>query len=179
MKYKRLFLKNTYVFLTVVTSKRRNILIDNIELFKKALNNAKRFHQFEIFGIVILPNHFHILLKPLIIENYPKIIHLIKTYFSKNIDIEKIDDYKLSASRRNKQEKDVWQRRYWEHTIRDECDLYKHLDYIHFNPVKHGYVKSVKDWRYSSFEKFVKKGNYEINWGCSTDIVHIKDMELD
>jgi len=179
MKYKRLFLNNTYVFLTVVTSKRRDILIDNIDLLKKALNNAKRFHEFEIFGIVILPNHFHIIIKPKIIENYPKIIHLIKTSFSKNIDVATIKNYQISSSREMKQEKDIWQRRYWEHTIRDENDLYKHLDYIHFNPVKHGYVDAVKDWKYSSFEKFVKIGNYEDNWGCLTDIEHINDMVLD
>lgn len=179
MKYKRLFLENTYVFLTVVTSKRRNILIDNIELLKKGINNAKRFHQFEIFGIVILPNHFHIILKPILIENYPKIVHLIKTYFSKNIDEEKIKNYQISPSRRTKQEKDIWQRRYWEHTIRDENDLYKHLDYIHFNPVKHGYVSAVKNWKYSSFREFVKRGNYEINWGNLNDIGHIQDMELE
>lgn len=179
MKYKRLFLENTYVFLTVITSKRRNILIGNIKLLKKAINNAKRFHQFEIFGIVILPNHFHIILKPLLITNYPKIIHLIKTYFSKNIDEKEIENYQISSSRQTKQEKDIWQRRYWEHTIRDENDLYKHLDYIHFNPVKHGYANAVKDWKYSSFKKFVKRGNYEVNWGNSDDIRHIQDIDLE
>ncbi|MDD3722658.1 MAG: transposase [Lutibacter sp.] len=179
MRYRRLFLENTYVFLTVVTSKRRPILIDNIELLKKSINNAKRFHDFEIFGIVILPEHFHIIIKPKCINNYPKIVHLIKTYFSKNIDINKIKNYKISPSRQKKQEKDIWQRRYWEHTIRDENDLYNHLDYIHFNPVKHNYVNAVKDWKYSSFEKFVKRKNYEINWGNFKDILHIQEMDLD
>lgn len=179
MKYKRLFLENTYVFLTVVTSKRRPILIDNIDLLKESFKHAKRFHSFEYFGIVILPEHFHIIIRPKTIENYPKIIHLIKTHFSKNIDIERIKDYQISPSRKTKQEKDIWQRRYWEHTIRDEDDLYKHLDYIHFNPVKHNYVKAVKDWKFSSFEKFVKKGNYEINWGNFNDVSHIENIDLD
>ena len=179
MKYKRLFLENTYVFLTVVTSKRRHILIDNVELLRKSFKNAKRFHSFEIFGIVILPEHFHIIIKPNSIENYPKIIHLIKTYFSKNIDITKIKNYQTSVSREKKQEKDIWQRRYWEHTIKDESDLGNHRDDIHFNPVKHGYAKAVKDGEYSSFEKFVKSGNYEINWGNCNDISHIEDMDLD
>lgn len=179
MKYKRLFLKNTYVFLTVVTSKRRPILIDNVELLKESLKNAKRFHSFEIFGIAILPEHFHIIIKPNVTENYPKIIHLIKTHFSKNIDVSKIKNYQISPSRKMKQEKDIWQRRYWEHTIKDENDLYTHLDYIHFNPVKHGYTKAVKDWEYSSFQKFVERGNYEINWGNCNDISHIKDIDLD
>lgn len=146
---------------------------------KRSLKNAKRFHSFEIFGIVILPEHFHIIIKPNVIENYPKIIHLIKTHFSKNINISTIKNYQTSSSRKMKQEKDIWQRRYWEHTIRDENDLYTHLDYIHFNPVKHGYVNAVKDWEYSSFQKFVKKKWYEVDWGNSNDISYIKDINLD
>lgn len=179
MKYKRLFLENTYVFITVVTSKRRYILTDNIDLLKEAFKNAKRFHSFEIFGLVVLPEHFHIIIKPKIIENYPKIVQLIKAHFSKSIDIEKIKNYRLSTSREKKQERDIWQRRYWEHTIRDENDLYKHLDYIHFNPVKHNYVNAVKNWKYSTFRNFVKKGLYEIDWGNSKDLSHIENLDLD
>ena len=69
-----------------------------------------------------------------------------------------------NASRVARRESTIWQRRYWEHTIRDKNDLYKHLDYIHYNPIKHGYVKSAKDWKYSSFNKFVKMNYYEPNW---------------
>lgn len=179
MNYRRLFIENTYVFITIVTSKRRPILIDNINLLKKAFANAKRFHDFEIFGIVILPEHFHMIIKPKIITNYPKIINLIKSYFSKHIDIEGIKDYQISPSRQMKQEKDIWQRRYIEHTIRDENDLYKHLDYIHFNPVKHGYTNAVKNWKYSTFEKFVKLGYYESNWGNYNDVKHLENIDLD
>ena len=127
----------------------------------------------------MLPEHLHIIIKPDVIESYPKIVQLIKTYFSKKIDTNKIADYEVSASRRQKQEKDVWQRRYWEHTIRDEEDLYNHLDYIHFNPVKHNYVSSPKDWKYSSFEKFVKKNLYEVDWGSLEDVLEIKGLNLD
>lgn len=179
MNYKRLFLPNSYIFITIVTSKRRHILIDNVELLKDAFRRTKKFHNFEIFGIVILPDHMHLLLKPEIVENYPKIVHLVKTFFSKTIDISSIKDYKLSDSRKSKQEKDIWQRRYWEHTITDEEDLYNHLDYIHYNPVKHNYVKAVRDWQYSSFEKFVKKGNYELNWGNYNNIKSINSIDYD
>ena len=74
--------------------------------------------------------------------------------------------------------KRLWQNRFWEHTIRDENDLNIHLNYIHYNPVKHGYVKSVKDWEFSSFHKFVKKGLYDINWGSNTDIKEIIDLDF-
>lgn len=78
---------------------------------------------------------------------------------------------------KNKGEKGIWQRRYYEHTIRDEEDLNRHLDYIHYNPVKHGCVEKVKDWEFSSFDKFVEKKNYDINWGSSDDVKHIETME--
>ena len=80
---------------------------------------------------------------------------------------------------KNKREKGIFQRRYWEHTIRDEKDLNNQINYIHYNPVKHGYVKSVKDWEYSSFHKFVKKGLYDINWGSNTDIKEIIDLDFE
>ena len=80
---------------------------------------------------------------------------------------------------KNKREKGIFQRRYWEHTIRDEKDLNNQINYIHYNPVKHGYVKSVKDWEYSSFHKFVKKGLYDINWGNNTDIKEIIDLNFE
>ena len=76
----------------------------------------------------------------------------------------------LKIGYKNKREKGIFQRRYWEHTIRDENELNNHINYIHYNPVKHGYAKSVNDWEYSSFHKFVKNGLYDINWGTNTDI---------
>ena len=107
------------------------------------------------------------LIKPVNINEYPLIIKDIKTYFSKNIDIAAINDYNLSGSQIKKGEKDIWQRRYWEHTIVDQEDLYKHIDYIHFNPMKH-YKIVPKDWQYSSFKKFVQNGYYELEW-CNFD----------
>ena len=80
---------------------------------------------------------------------------------------------------KNKREKGIFQRRYWEHTIRDENDLNIHLNYIHYNPVKHGYAKSVNDWEYSSFHKFVKNGLYDISWGSNTDIKEIIDLNFE
>lgn len=163
MNYKRLYVPNGIVFITIVTSKRREILINNVELLKYSIANAHKYYTFSIIAISILKNHIHFLLQPLNIKDYSKIITLIKRTFSKNIDISQISDYKLTPSNKKRKERDIWQKRFWEHTIRDENDLYKHLDYIHYNSFKH-YQIAPKDWEYSSFKNYVNKGLYEINW---------------
>lgn len=75
--------------------------------------------------------------------------------------------------------KKLWQNRYFEHTIINEEDLNRHLDYIHYNPVKHGFSKKPKEWKYSSFQKFVKNNLYNVNWGNDIDIKNILDMNLE
>ena len=77
--------------------------------------------------------------------------------------VERVEE--RSESRRLKRERGIWQRRYWEHTLRDEGDVGRHCDYIHYNPVKHGYVQSVENWPFSSFRKFVPSGLYPVDWG--------------
>lgn len=173
MNYKRLFIEGSYVFLTVVTNNRSPILVENIELLRTAFSNTNKNYNFEIFGTVILPDHFHIIIRPEDISKYPKIISSIKYYFSRNLNVvgQVCPTYDRS--------KGIWQRRYHEHTIRDDDDLYKHLDYIHFNPVKHGLVQNVKDWEFSSFNKFVKMNNYDMNWGSQQDIQKIKDLDYE
>lgn len=74
-----------------------------------------------------------------------------------------------SESRRRKRERGIWQRRYWEHTLRDDEDFERHCDYIHFNPVKHGHVSAVRDWPYSSFQRFVERRIYPVEWGSGKD----------
>jgi len=173
MNYKRLFIHGGYVFLTVVTNQRKPILINNIDLLRTAFKNTKKNYAFEIFAIVILPDHFHVLLEPQNINEYPKIISSIKHFFSRNInDVGQVcPTYDRT--------KGIWQRRYFEHTIRDEDDLNNHLDYIHYNPVKHGLVKAVKAWEFSSFHNFVKMKNYDETWGHFEDVKHIETMECD
>ena len=80
---------------------------------------------------------------------------------------------------KNKREKGIFQRRYWEHTITSEEELNNQIDYIHYNPVKHALVNQVKDWQYSSFHKFVKQGLYENDWGSTEDIKNIKDLSFE
>jgi putative transposase len=76
----------------------------------------------------------------------------------------------LTASKQKHRESTLWQRRFWEHQIRDDEDYAKHLDYVHYNPVKHGLVTHAKDWQYSSFHRYVNRGSYEENWGLSPSI---------
>jgi putative transposase len=85
---------------------------------------------------------------------------LIKSGFSRSLDPRA-----RSASKVGKREKGIWQRRYWEHAIRDDADLERHVDYVHFNPIKHGYVTRVADWPHSSFHRFVEQGLIDPDWG--------------
>ncbi|EKE04691.1 MAG: hypothetical protein ACD_20C00022G0016 [uncultured bacterium] len=176
--YRRAFVDNHYIFITTVTYKRNPILVENIKLLRESFKKAKEHYCFDIYAAVILPDHIHLIIQPEVIKSYPKIIAAVKWYFSKHIDSEYINNVKdkLSASKLKRQEKGVWQRRYWEHTIRNEEGLNNYLDYIHYNPVKHGYVNNVKDWKHSSFHKFVKDKIYDENWGSFEDIKHIQNL---
>ena len=165
--YKRFFSNEyKYVFFTIVTYNRMPILIDNIELLRSSFKYAMEKFKFEIYSAVILDDHMHILLKLENTNNYPEIIRLIKYYFSIHIGghANALPTLQLSDSKIKKREKGVWQRRYWEHTIRDENDFYRHLDYIHYNPIKHGFTQKAIDYPYSSFEKFVGLGYYNEDW---------------
>ena len=168
MNYKRLYVPNSLIFITVVTKDRKPLLIDNINYLREAFKISKQKYLFDIVAIIINKDHFHMIIKPDDISLYPKIIGCIKSTFTKISGLEHINN--------NKRESDIWQRRYWEHTIINEEDLYKHIDYIHYNSMKH-YSIAPKDWKYSSFKKFVDNGFYEMSW-CNFEDVH-KINELD
>ncbi len=170
MNYKRLFIPDTLLFITVVTKGRKNILISNIQFLKEAFSITKQKYSFEIIAIVVNQDHFHMIIKPENINEYPKIIGTIKRTFTKISNIQ----YSLNKNG----ESDIWQRRYWEHTIMSEEDLYRHIDYIHYNSMKH-YNIAPKDWTYSSFNKFVKNGYYDINWCNFGDKYGINDLHLE
>ena len=162
--------------LIIVAYDRKDIFIKNIELLRNAFINAKKYFNYEIVAICVLPNHIHVILNPDNIIEYPKIITSIKYYFSKNYNVGvETPTYGYI----NKGEKGIFQRRYFEHTICSQDELNNHINYIHYNPVKHEYVQYVKDWEYSSFHKFVENNLYDINWGSSTDIENIKNLELE
>lgn len=161
--YRRYFNSNQPAFITFVTQNRKEILIENVDILRESFKYSQTKYEYEIIASVVLKEHCHIILSAENQNDIPKIIRAIKFDFSKNIPINYLEDVELSMSAIKRGEKGIWQRRYYDHIIRDEQDLYKHLDYIHYNPTKH-YNISPKDWKYSSFDKFVKLGLYDSDW---------------
>ena len=163
MQYKRYYQQGASYFFTInLADRSSNLLIEKIEILRYAFKIVKQKHPFHIDAIVILPDHLHILCTmPNNDADFSKRIRLIKYYFSYNIAKTEV----ILNSRLRKSERGIWQRRFWEHCIRDETDYHAHINYIHMNPVKHEYVKQVKDWRYSSFHRFVADGLLHIDWG--------------
>jgi len=147
--YKRLFLSGYSYFITIVTHQRKPILIDNIELLREGFRESKRFFDYKIDAIVILPDHLHMIITPKNAMDYPKIIKSIKYNFSKNYT--PIEYVEQSQSREKRGLKAVWQKRYYEHTIRNQKDWVEKMQYIQYNPIKHNLVKNINDWKYSSF----------------------------
>jgi len=144
--YKRLFLAGHSYYFTIVTYERHHILIENIELLREAFRESKRYYKYTIDAIVILPDHLHMIITPQNYLEYPKIIHAIKYNFSKRYT--KHNEFFQSTSRNRRKIRAVWQKRYYEHTIRDEKDYWRCLEYIRSNPVKHEYVEDEKEWAY-------------------------------
>jgi putative transposase len=175
MNYKRYFIPNSMVFITIVTYNRKDFLLDYIDLIKSSLKYTKTKISFKIEAIVILKDHIHFILQLENINDYPNIIKYFKTYFSRNINIDNSD---LTEGKKHKKEKGIWQSRYWAHIILDENDLNKHIDYIHFNPMKH-YNIAPKDWEYSSFKKYVNNKFYNINWCNFNDKYKIAELDLE
>ena len=164
--YRRVFAEGHSYFLTVVTQNRVAILIKNIELLKKCFRLSKLKYCYTINAIVVLPDHFHIIITPQNCLDYPKIISHLKRSFVYGLDfrIKEVLKKDLSVAQRKRKNSGIWQKRFYEHTLRDEKDYQIKFNYIHFNPVKHRLVKRVRDWEYSSFAKYVKMGIYDINW---------------
>ena len=128
---------------------------------------AKR--PFAIPAFVLLPDHLHAIWElPRGDAAYPVRWRRIKEEFTERFLEGGGWEGPRSSSRLRHQERSVWQRRFWEHTIDDEDDFEHHFDYIHYNPVKHGLVQCPRDWRYSSFHRWVKRGVYDPDWGCAS-----------
>jgi putative transposase len=162
VNYRRSLLAGGSYFFTLNLAERRlRLLTDHIDLLRAAFRYARARHPFTVDAIVVLPDHLHAILSlPEGDADYALRLRLIKTHFSRHLPRGE----RRSASRIAKAERGIWQRRYWEHTLRDEQDYARHVDYIHFNPVKHGRVERVRDWPYSSFHRFVRLGYYPADW---------------
>jgi putative transposase len=155
-------LGGTYFFTVNLHDRKSTLLIDHIAELREAVRAVRRQHPFHIDGWVVLPEHMHtIWTLPPDDDCYSQRWQAIKKAFSKTIP--KIESRSLVQIRRH--ERGIWQRRFWEHTIRDEADYAAHMDYLHYNPVKHGWAKSVREWPFSSFHNLVKTGVYSVDWG--------------
>jgi putative transposase len=161
-QYRRSKFKGSVFFFTVVLSERSsNLLFTEIERFRQAYRTVQQRRPFETIAICVLPDHVHALWAlPEGDADFSIRWNLIKGGFSRGLDPKL-----RSASKVAKREKGIWQRRYWEHAIRDDADMERHVDYIHFNPVKHGHVTRAADWPHSSFHRYVERGWLVADWG--------------
>jgi putative transposase len=168
--YGRALVPGGTFFLTVVTFQRRQLFNEpeHVDLLRKTVAGVQQEYPFDFPAAVILPDHAHFLWTlPPGDSAYSQRVGLVKLRFTQALLGEMSASSSVSASRRKHRERDVWQRRFWEHTIRDEEDFEQHVEYIHYNPVKHGWVKCPHQWQYSSFAHHVKKGIYSRDWGCA------------
>jgi len=167
--YRRPNVPGATFFFTVNLAQRHKsqLLVENIDLLREMFRDVKARHPFFIDAIVVLPEHLHtIWTLPKGDADFKTRWSLIKAGFSRHIPIGE----RRSESRVKRCERGIWQRRYWEHMIRDEQDFERHVDYIHWNPVKHGWVKRVADWPHSSFHAYVRRGIYRVDWACGPEI---------
>jgi putative transposase len=164
MNFHRYYEPNQIVFITQVVHNRMPAFKNpqHLDLLIETLRNVKELHPFDMLAYVFLSDHFHILIKPTGKTNFSQIMHSLKYNFT--------NSYKqiLHIEGRLK----FWQKRFWDHIIRDEKDLANHIHYIHYNPIKHGYVDDMSVWKYSSFKEWQQRGAYPENysWQEPTDV---------
>ncbi|MGQ3888238.1 REP-associated tyrosine transposase [Legionella sp. CNM-1927-20] len=151
----------TYFFTIALRNRKSKLLTCHINLLGDAFRHVKGKYPFHVEAIVVLPDHMHAVWSlPDEDVNYSLRWHQIKSYFTKGLIKS---GFTIKPDKRG--EYHLWQRRFWEHRIRNESDLQAHVDYIHFNPVKHGYVATANEWLYSSFHRYVQFGLLDKNWG--------------
>jgi putative transposase len=161
VRYRRNFVPGGTFFFTVTLSDRRSsALVDHVDALRAAFRAGRRERPFTVDAIVILPEHLHaIFTLPAGDADFSGRWRRIKGHFSNHMI-----SVGASAKRHLNGDYALWQRRFWEHTIRNEDDFARHVDYIHFNPVKHGLVSRVRDWPYSSFHRYVQEGLLADDW---------------
>ena len=154
--YKRMYVPGGCYFFTLVTYQRNPVFSEeaNIRALRNAFSKVRSNKPFKLDAIVVLPDHLHCLMR---------LPDGDMDYSSRWREIKKSVTRTLTQA----QGTPVWQRRFWEHLVRDEDDWRRHMDYIHYNPVKHGLVERPADWRWSSFRKMVQRGWYDLDWGSA------------
>jgi putative transposase len=161
-RYRRLRIEGGAFFFTLTLADRSsNLLVKQIERLRRAYAGTEKRLPFKTVAICILPDHIHALWQlPHGDADYAARWSLLKSGFSRGLPAAK----KRSTSKIMKREKGIWQRRYWEHAIRDDADFERHVNYIHYNPVKHRLLTRVADWPFSSFHRYVAQGILPGDW---------------
>ena len=164
MQYRRANIPGaTYFFTVNLADRKTSLLVDAVDLLRNSVRHVKADHPFIINAMVIMPEHIHALWTlPEGDSDFSTRWSLIKVGFSRQI----VPTERVSPSRRAKGERGIWQRRFWEHLIRD---YERHVDYIHYNPVKHGYASRPVDWPFSSIHRYIKHHVIDENWACRDD----------
>ena len=171
--YRRNFVAGgTYFFTVALQDRTSRYLIDYTDLLLQSVQTVKSKSCFDEVAVVILPDHLHTIWKlPDDDCEYPARWKAIKSMFTRLLVKSGVP-----LKKNTRGEYSLWQRRYWEHTITDEQDLRSHINYIHYNPVKHGYVDKVSDWVPSSFHRFVRTGILPDDWGGNVN--GLEDMSF-
>jgi len=162
MKYRRARMAGATFFFTVnLADRNADTLVRYADEVRSVVHTVKQTHPFSIVAMVVLPEHLHAIWRlPEGDADYPTRWSLIKAGFSRRIPAGE----RIRPARQAKRERGIWQRRYWEHRIRDDLDLARHVDYIHYNPVKHGWVSRAVDWPYSRLHGYIERGIVPVDW---------------
>src|SRR5690242_16448827 len=162
-RYRRIYVEGGSFFFTVTLADRSSdVLIRHIDRLRRIYMTVQERYPFRAIAICVLPDHIHALWSlPRGDADFALRWSLIKSGFSRGL----AGEMQRSRSKIARRERGIWQRRYWEHAIRNDADLELHVDYIHFNPVKHGHVSRVCEWPHSSFHRYVAHGVLSPDWG--------------
>jgi putative transposase len=178
--YRRWYVPGGTYFFTVVTHLRRPILTTDLArpILNRAVRNEMTRAPFDLTAVVLLPDHLHAIWTLLDGDaDYSTRWKKIKEEFTRSYLACGGEEAPVSASRTGRQERGVWQPRFWEHVVRDEDDFKRCLDYVHWNPVKHGVVSRVKDYPWSSFRRYVELGEYDLEWGGEVEVKNLSGAE--
>ncbi|MEJ5989354.1 transposase [Ramlibacter sp. PS3R-8] len=160
----------TYFFTVTLLDRQSRWLVDHVPLLRECVAATKADHPFRTDAMVVMPDHLHaIWTLPEQDADFSLRWMLIKRRFTRQLLCRRLLDPASSLPRRGT-ERSLWQRRFWEHQIRDDDDFARHVEYIHVNPVKHGLVAQARDWPYSSFHRFVRQGVVPADWGLRADV---------
>ena len=173
MRYRRVIIPGaTYFFTVNLQNRNSKLLIEYMNVLRSAFRSAMYHYPFVIDAIVILPDHLHMIMTlPETDGNFSLRWNLIKGIFSRQLPRKEI----ISPMQKKRRERGIWQKRFWEHLIRDELDFEHHVNYIHYNPVKHGHVVHPIDWPYSSIHHFIQNGILPPHW---TDVAQAHLFEF-